>query len=165
MNKASRILAFAILILNPLVSANAAVSCNDLSAPVAIVADFDANGVVNGKDIAVLAKNMGLYQRSHNRRSSHHRSNKNNSHRSRHQRSNREATYSALFDRNADGKINSIDMFLATRDMGKTSSTRDQELITAYNTDSCINVSDTAPTSSTVNSNGGIDLYEEPGLD
>ena len=56
-----RILASTLLILNPLISANAAISCDDnLSAPVALVADFDANGIVNGKDIAILAKNMRL---------------------------------------------------------------------------------------------------------
>ena len=133
MIKASRILAFALLILNPLASANADVSCDDLSAPVGLVADFDTNGIVNGKDIAMLAKNMGK----------------------------KNSSYSAVQDRDGNGVIDTSDMFLATRDMGTPSSTRDQELITAYNTGTCVNVS----TTTTTNSNGGIDLHEEAGLD
>lgn len=141
MKKASRILAFALLILNPLASANAAVVyCDELSVlPIGSVADFNTDGIVNGKDIAMLAK----YMRKIN------------------------SSYSAVLDRDGNGVIDHSDMFLATRDMGLPSLTRDQELITAYNADTC--VTDTDPNLDTdpddTNSNGGIDIVEEAGLD
>lgn len=104
MTKITHLLTIAALILSPsLVSAN--VSCDDLEAPITSVADFDGNGTVNGKDIAMLAKSMKK----------------------------KNSTYSALFDRNEDGELDNIDVFLATRDMGKTSTADDQELVTAYN--------------------------------
>lgn len=114
MKKALRILASTLLILNPLVSANADVACDALTAPITSVADFDSSGAVNGKDIAMLSKNIGK----------------------------KNTYYSALLDRNADGELDNIDVFLATRDMGKTSTQTDQNLATAYNgilagTDTC----------------------------
>jgi len=100
-------LAFTVLFLNPLfVSANETSSCaKATTAPVTSVADLDANGIVNGKDIALLSKNIGK----------------------------KKGIYSPLFDRNADGKLDNIDVFLATRDMNKNSTKADQELATISN--------------------------------
>lgn len=109
MMKISRFLAFALLILQPLfVSADEAATCVEkLTAPVIPVADFDANGIVNGKDIAMLAKYM--------------KKNRN------------ELAYSPLFDRNGDGEIDNIDMHSAARDMGRTSTPAQQRLANINN--------------------------------
>ena len=107
MKKISCTLALTVLILNPLfVSANEKSSCvKATTAPVTSLADLDANGTVNGKDIALLSKNIGK----------------------------KKGTYSPLYDRNADGVLDNIDVFLATRDMGKSSTKTDQELATISN--------------------------------
>lgn len=72
--------------------------------PLTSVADFDANGIVNGKDIATLAKNIGNGK-----------------------------AYYALYDRNADGVLDDKDVELASKDMNKASSAVDQELAIMYN--------------------------------
>lgn len=157
MTKIPHILALTFLFFNPLfVSAYDVVSCDDLTAPVTSVADFDANGVVNGKDIRMLAK----YVRKNGKSASHRNKNRSHSHRSRHNR-NYKTFYSPLFDRNADGELDNIDLFLATRDMGKTSNQTDQKLATISNeiitgTNTCIeepaattNEAPTTPTETT----------------
>ena len=105
--KISPALAIMLFIFNPLIaSADETALCAEFTEPFPLVADFDANGTVNGKDIAMLAKYMGKKKN---------------------------AVYSVIFDRNDDGEIDVIDMFMSTRDMGKPSSLSDQNLVTNYN--------------------------------
>lgn len=93
------------LVLNPmLASAAEGTFCDGAQAPLTTVADFDGNGVVNSKDIAMIAKNVG-----------------------------KKGTYSPLYDRNGDGKLNGIDVHNSSRTMGKTSTTKDREIATASN--------------------------------
>lgn len=113
-------------------------TCVELNAPVISVADFDASGTVTGKDIAILAKTIrkNKHASRHNRRgeksnhrSRHHRDS--DDHKSRHHRRSHEqheTVYSAMFDRNADGVVDVIDLFKATRDMNKSSTAEDQNL-------------------------------------
>ena len=177
--------------LNPSFLSAAEISaCVELIAPVTLVADFNADGRVNGRDIKLLSRYVRNNRKAERQNRRAERQNRRfSSHRSRHNRT-YETFYSPLFDRNADGEVNYIDLFKATRDMGKRSTPEDQELATISNeiidgTYTCFNVSDTDGTdgtdgthgtdgtdgtdgtggTSTVNSDGGIDLYEEPGLD
>ena len=125
--KISHFLAFALLILQPLfVSADEASTCvESLTAPVIDVADFDASGLVDSKDIEILRdymRNKNSFKSKANRENNHHKSN----HRSRHNAT--EVVYSPLLDRNNDGKINGVDMYRATRDIGETSTPEQQEL-------------------------------------
>lgn len=129
--------------LNPsFLSAAESSACVELTAPVTLVADFNADGRVNGRDIKLLsryvrnnrkAERQNRRSERQNRRSSSHRNkNRSHSHRSRHNRT-YETFYSPLFDRNADGEVNYVDLFKATRDMGKRSTQEDQELATISN--------------------------------
>jgi len=93
--KISRIIALTILLLPPLfVSAEGTTPC--LS-----VADFDGDGIVTSKDIALLSK---LYMRKGKNKTS----------------------YDPLFDRDSNGVVDNIDLFLATREMAKNSTPADQ---------------------------------------
>lgn len=86
------------------VLAESNISCNRSGAlPLTSVADFNADGIVNGKDISALAKLIGENK-----------------------------DYYALYDRNADGMLDDTDVFLATRDMGKNSTPLDQEMAIIY---------------------------------
>ncbi|MCK4864145.1 MAG: hypothetical protein KAT06_01850 [Gammaproteobacteria bacterium] len=93
----------AALILNPLLaSAAEGTFCDGLEAPLITVADFDGNGIVNSKDIAMLAKNIG-----------------------------KKGVYSPIFDRNGDGVLNGVDVHNSARTMGQTSTTEEQTIATA----------------------------------
>lgn len=97
-------LAFTALFLNPLL-ASAATSgtyCEGAVVPLIKVADFDGSGTVNGKDIAMLSKNIG-----------------------------KKGVYSPLFDRDGNGEINVIDLHNATRTMGAPSTPEDQAIAKA----------------------------------
>lgn len=122
-----------ILLSNPMIaSADDGASCPELASPVTSVADFDGNGVVNGKDIAILAKHLRK-SRSHRGKKRGFRSRDRASKRRNHEHASHEVVYSAMYDRNSDGKVNYIDMFKSTRDMNKESTARDQELATISN--------------------------------
>lgn len=139
--KISRILAFAIVACHPLfVSAGETDICVEITAPVTSVADFDANGIVDSKDIAILAKHISMQKRASKYNRAIERSNSRDNHG--HDRSNsrlsqrqlkQDVIYSPLFDRNADGEIDGIDLFMATRDMGQASTEEDRKLATISN--------------------------------
>lgn len=142
MKKVSLTLALTVFLLQP-IFVSAEETCEEFTASfpsVTEVADLDANGVVNGRDIAILAKTIrknkrisrgnGAIEKS-NHRSRHHRGEERSN--SRRLKEPQQIVYSLLLDRNSDGEINYIDMFKATRDMGKTSTPEDQELATNYN--------------------------------
>lgn len=74
----------AALALNPLLA-----SAGDCVAPGTKTADFDSNGVVNGKDISMLAKNVG-----------------------------KKGTYSASLDLNSDGVLDNLDVNIANKNRG-----------------------------------------------
>lgn len=93
-----------ILISNPLLAIESSECGHATALPLTTVADFDANGVVNGKDIAALAKHIG-----------------------------KKKDYYALYDRNADGVLDSKDIKLASKDMHKTSSDADRDIASLYN--------------------------------
>ncbi|MDH5600593.1 MAG: hypothetical protein OEY78_04730, partial [Gammaproteobacteria bacterium] len=124
MKKVPLTFALTVFLLQP-VFVSAEETCVELNAPVTSVADFDGNGVVNGKDIAILAKQLRknkrierrnrAIERSNSRHSRHHRGFKHS--KSRHSREPQEVVYVPMFDRNADGEIDNIDLFKATRDM------------------------------------------------
>jgi len=97
------------LILNPLLA-----SANESECPNIVVADVDGNGIVNGKDISLIAKNIG-------------------------NKGKKGKTYYQSHDRDNNGVIDNIDVFKATRDMGKTSTDGDQEIAKAIiaNTYTC----------------------------
>ncbi|MDH5600594.1 MAG: dockerin type I domain-containing protein [Gammaproteobacteria bacterium] len=103
MKKVSLAFGLTVFLLQP-IFVSAEETCVELNAPVTSVADFDGNGIVNGQDIAMLAKAM--------------RKNKGGS------------SYVPMFDRNADGEVDNIDLFKATRDMKKKSTAEDQKLAT-----------------------------------
>lgn len=139
MKKVSLTFALAVFLLQP-IFVSAEETCVELNAPVTSVTDFDANGIVNGRDIAILAKTIRKNKRisrgnraieKSNHRSRHHRGFK--SRNSRHSRKPQEIVYSPIFDRNADGDVDIIDLFMATRDMGKSSTQEDQKLATISN--------------------------------
>lgn len=76
--------------------------CGDPATPLLAVADFNGDGAVNGKDIALLAREIGS------------------------------GAYLALYDRNADGRLDNADVVLASADIGKTSGDTDQRLARMY---------------------------------
>lgn len=92
-----------LLICNPLM-ANEVASCGHAASPLTSVADFDANGIVNGKDISILANHLG-----------------------------NKKPYFSLYDRNGDGLVDDTDIELATKDINKNSSQSDQEIANKYN--------------------------------
>lgn len=117
------------LVLTPLTaSAAKGTFCNGVKAPLTEVADFDGNGIVNSKDIAMLAKNVG-----------------------------KKGVYSPVFDRNGDGVLNGIDVHNSTRTMGQTSSTKDQSIATAEDPCAAAAPAPVvaAPASTTTTSTGG----------
>ena len=140
MKKVSLTLALTVFLLQPMF-VSAEETCVELNAPVISVADFDANGVVNRRDIAILAKvvrkNKRIERRNraikrHNsRRSRHHRGEERSN--SRRLKEPKQLVYSPMFDRNADGDIDIIDLFKATRDMKKQSTEEDQKLAAISN--------------------------------
>ena len=71
--------------------------------PLTTVADIDANGIVDGKDISMLAKHVG-----------------------------KQNQYYALYDRNADGDVDARDVDLASKDMKKQSSAGDRDIAVMY---------------------------------
>lgn len=135
MKKISLTIALTVFLMQPIfVSAEEA--CVELNAPVTSVADFDGNGVVNRRDIATLSKvirkNKRIERRNHkierynSRRTKHHRGVERTN--SRRLKETRDLIYAAMFDRNADGEIDIIDLFKATRDIKKQSTEEDQKL-------------------------------------
>ena len=137
--KISRILAFTILAFHPLfVYAGEPEICVEIEALVPSVADFDANGIVNRKDIAMLRKVIRKNKRieRRNRRIEKYNSRRSRQHRGEEKSNSRrlkelqQIVYAPMFDRNADGEIDYIDMFKATLTMGKESTPADQELVT-----------------------------------
>ncbi|MDH5659542.1 MAG: dockerin type I domain-containing protein [Gammaproteobacteria bacterium] len=108
------ILVFSLLILNPLlVSASEGSSCVKAGSPMISAADFDSNGTVDGRDIAILARHVDM--RKKNRHSSK-----------------KDKAYYALYDINADGELDKKDLMLAKRDIGNRSTKVDQEIATIY---------------------------------
>jgi len=91
-----------LLVSNPLLANE--INCGNVPHPLISVADFDANGIVNGKDISTQAKHVG--------------DNK---------------PYYALYDRNSDGKLDDLDITAATQDIKNESSQADQEIANFYN--------------------------------
>lgn len=104
MNTKLVMISVTLLMSNPLLAMESSMCGHATALPLTTVADFDGNGVVNGKDIAALAKHIG-----------------------------KKKDYYALYDRNADGVLNSEDMKLASKDINKTSSNADREIATMYN--------------------------------
>ncbi len=103
--KKTTLLLFAISISAPLAASEMhSASCGDPANPLLSVADFDASGTVTGKDVSLLAKHIGNH-----------------------------GTYYALYDRNADGKLDDEDVKLAGWDVDKTSSQFDREIASFYN--------------------------------
>lgn len=90
------------LAMQPVIAHEDAV-CGDPKHPLLSVPDFDADGTVTGKDIAMIA------------------------------RKNAKKTYYAMYDVNADGVLNGDDVSYAAQQMGATSTTLDQWLATQYN--------------------------------
>ncbi len=76
--------------------------CGDVGQVLISVADFNGDGEVSGRDIALLAREIG------------------------------KGGYYALYDRNADGVLDNLDVTLASNDMGAVSSQTDQELAQMY---------------------------------
>lgn len=76
--------------------------CGDTGHTILSVADFNGDGTVTGKDISLLARNVA------------------------------KESYYALYDRNADGVLDNLDVTSATSDMGSTSTQTDQELAKMY---------------------------------
>jgi len=70
--------------------------------PLLTVGDFDGDGEVTGQDIAVVAQQVG------------------------------DNIYRALYDRNADGTIDSTDVVITTNELGNMSTPLDQELAAAF---------------------------------
>ena len=66
------------------------------------VSDFNGDGNVNGRDISLLAKEIG------------------------------KGGYFALYDRNSDGVLDNLDVTLATQDINRNSSQTDQQLAQMY---------------------------------
>ena len=97
------IISVTLLVSSPLFAMGSA-ECGDTPLPLTTVADIDANGIVNGKDIAVLANHIG-----------------------------KNKDYYALYDRNADGVLDSKDIKLASKDMKKNSSDADMIIATMFN--------------------------------
>lgn len=96
-------IALTLLASSPLMAMES-VTCGQTAQPLTSVADFDANGVVDRKDIRTLAKHIG-----------------------------KKKPYYALYDVNADGKLDRKDLRQAIGDTRKTSTKADQELATFYN--------------------------------
>ncbi len=92
------------LLCDPLFAMESSICGQTPAQPLTTVADFDANGIVNGKDIATLAKHIGSNKK-----------------------------YYALYDRNADGVLDNKDIYLASRDINKASTEIDLEIATMYN--------------------------------
>ena len=98
-------IALTLLTINPLMAMEMERgSCAHNAQPLTSVADFDANGVVDRKDIRTLAKHLGNSK-----------------------------PYYALYDVNADGKLDRKDLRKAIGDTRKTSTKADQDLATIYN--------------------------------
>lgn len=133
MKKVSLTFTLAIFLLQPLF-VSAEETCEEFTAPVISVADFDANGIVNRKDIRMLRKYMH-HVRIHKRleKLRNRGSERANSRRFRRHLDHEAPAYSPMFDRNADGEIDIIDMFMTTRDRRKNSTQADQKLVTDYN--------------------------------
>lgn len=96
-------IALTLLLTNPLM-ARESDTCGQTAQPLTSVADFDANGVVDQKDISTLAKHLG-----------------------------KNKPYYALYDVNADGKLDRKDLRQAIFDTRKTSTKADQVIATFYN--------------------------------
>lgn len=77
-------------------------TCGNTGRTLLSVADFDGDGSVTGRDISLLAKEVG------------------------------KGGYYALYDRNADDVLDALDVTLATNDMGVSSTQTDQELAKMY---------------------------------
>ena len=103
MNTKHIMMSVTLLISNPLLAMESSECGHATALPLTTVADFDANGVVNGKDIAVLANHIG-----------------------------KNKDYYALYDRNADGVLDSKDINLASKDVNKTSSDADRDIASMY---------------------------------
>ena len=93
-----------ILISNPLLAMESSECRHATALPLTTVADFDANGIVNGNDIAALANHIG-----------------------------KNKDYYALYDLNADGVLDSKDITLASKDLNKASSDADRDIASMYN--------------------------------
>ena len=76
--------------------------CGDAGQPLLSTSDFNGDGNVTGKDISLLAKEVG------------------------------KGGYFALYDRNADGVLDSTDVTMASHEMGEVSTQTDQELALMY---------------------------------
>lgn len=135
MKKVSLTIALTVFFMQP-IFVSAEETCVELNAPVTSVADFDGNGVVNRRDIATLSKVIRKNKRieKRNRKIERYNSRQTRNHKgmektnSRRLKEPRELIYSAMFDRNADGEIDYIDLFKATRDLKKQSTEEDKKL-------------------------------------
>ena len=76
--------------------------CSDAGQPLLTVSDFNGDGNVTGKDISLLAKEVG------------------------------KGSYFALYDRNADGVLDSTDVTMASHEIGDVSTQTDQDLALMY---------------------------------
>ena len=132
MKKISLTLALTVFLLQPIL-VSAEETCVELNAPVTDVADFDANGVVNRKDIRILTKYI-RHLRIHKRLASlQNRGSKRVNSKYFRKHLNHEVPFSPLYDRNNDGKINHRDVREVARDMGERSTEEDQKLATINN--------------------------------
>ena len=77
-------------------------TCGDPAPPLLSVADFNGDGVVNDSDIRMMK--LALHEKE----------------------------YFAIYDRNADGKLNKRDLYRAKSDYGQVSSPTDQQLAKMY---------------------------------
>ena len=139
MKKVSLTFALTIFLLQPMF-VSAEETCVELTAPGPLVADFDANGVVNRRDMAifekVIRKNKRIERRNriieryNSRRSKQHRGEERSN--SRRLKELQQIIYSPMFDRNTDQEIDASDRYMATLDMGKPSTEEDRKLANIY---------------------------------
>ena len=86
----------------PLSSLAESAVCGDQADPLISVSDFNGDGSVTGKDISLLAKEIG------------------------------KGSYYSLYDRNTDGVLDNLDVTMASNEIGAVSSQTDQELAQMY---------------------------------
>lgn len=94
----------ALLAISSTANAGLSAVCGDQPRPLLSVADFNGDGIVTGADLKALTVH-----------------------------SKKRSGYYALYDRNADGILNQLDVRMAAADMGKRSSQLDQKLAYWYN--------------------------------
>lgn len=132
MKKVSLTFALTVFLMQPMF-VSAEETCVEITAPVTSVADFNADGIVNRRDMRMLTKYI-QHARLH-RRLEKLQSKGSGRVNSRYFRKHLDhnVAFNPMFDRNADGEINQRDVMLVARDMRKHSTEEDQKLATINN--------------------------------